>query len=162
MYRPLGGGFVECLELLFHARMPTEVYRTTSKPELSSSEGCPKCSSHKQSGKLSCCAGGGAWFKKCGDFGNSNFDHTWVEGIQACKGRSPKVLILLVTLFQCESCHRNGFVVVTIPRRHSTHHLPTVTTSVASLSSPASSSRTVITSVSAMAMTIITTAGTLV
>ena len=27
-----------------------------------------------------------AWFKNCGDGGDTTFDHTWAEGIQACKG----------------------------------------------------------------------------
>ena len=46
---------------------------------------CPKCAAIKKSGKLSCCAPGGAWFNNCGTSGNSNTDHTWVEGMQACK-----------------------------------------------------------------------------
>ena len=46
---------------------------------------CPKCGSTNKSGKLSCCARGGAWFKKCGDAGDTQFDHTWSEGIHACK-----------------------------------------------------------------------------
>ena len=29
---------------------------------------------------------GGAWFKKCGDVGDSKFEHTWSEGIQVCEG----------------------------------------------------------------------------
>ena len=58
---------------------------TTSISSLSMTV-CPKCGSVKKSGKLSCCARGGAWFKNCGDGGDSNFDHTWVEGIEACKG----------------------------------------------------------------------------
>ena len=45
---------------------------------------CPKCVA-KKSGKLTCCAPGGAWFMNCGDVGDPNFDHTWGEGIQACK-----------------------------------------------------------------------------
>ena len=45
---------------------------------------CPRCVA-KKSGKLSCCTPGGAWFKNCGDPGDPNFDHTWGEGIQACK-----------------------------------------------------------------------------
>ena len=49
------------------------------------SSGCSKCGIVKQSGKRSCCARGGAWFKKCGDVGDSDFDHTWVDGIQSCK-----------------------------------------------------------------------------
>ena len=46
---------------------------------------CIKCVATKKSGKGSCCARGGAWFKNCGDVGDTNFDHTWAEGIQACK-----------------------------------------------------------------------------
>ena len=46
---------------------------------------CPKCGTNK-SGKLSCCARGGAWFQKCGDPGDSKFGHTWNEGIKACRG----------------------------------------------------------------------------
>ena len=45
---------------------------------------CPKCGTNAKSGKLSCCAPGGAWFKNCGDNGDSRFNHTWFEGIQAC------------------------------------------------------------------------------
>ena len=56
---------------------------------------CTKCGILKKSGKHSCCAGGGAWFKNCGDAGDSNFGHTWVEGIQACKSKSVSVPILL-------------------------------------------------------------------
>ena len=48
---------------------------------------CPKCGSTNKSGKRSCCAPGGAWFKKCGDVGDTNFDHTWAEGIKACKSK---------------------------------------------------------------------------
>ena len=44
------------------------------------------CGVTKKSGKHSCCAPGGSWFQNCGDFGDSKFDHTWFEGIQACKG----------------------------------------------------------------------------
>ena len=46
---------------------------------------CTKCGTIKKSGKRSCCARGGAWFKNCGDAGDTKFDHTWVQGIQACK-----------------------------------------------------------------------------
>ena len=49
---------------------------------------CTKCGSTKRTGKHSCCARGGAWFKKCGDAGDTQFDHTWAEGIQACKRTS--------------------------------------------------------------------------
>ena len=46
---------------------------------------CPKCAVIKKSGKLSCCAPGGTWSQNCGTSRNSNVDHTWVEGVQACK-----------------------------------------------------------------------------
>merc|ERR1719174_1788140 len=45
---------------------------------------CSKCATNN-AGKRSCCALGGSWFRKCGDPGDSNFDHTWVEGMEACK-----------------------------------------------------------------------------
>ena len=46
---------------------------------------CVKCGVAKKSRVLSCCARGGAWFKNCGGAGDTQFDHTWLEGIQACK-----------------------------------------------------------------------------
>merc|ERR1712230_111276 len=44
---------------------------------------CSKCGTNTKSGKLSCCAPGGSWFKQCGNSENS--EHTWLEGIQACE-----------------------------------------------------------------------------
>ena len=49
---------------------------------------CRKCGSIAKSGKISCCGRGGSWFRKCGSAGHPNLDHTWYEGIQACKARS--------------------------------------------------------------------------
>ena len=46
---------------------------------------CPKCGTFKNSEKMSCCAFDGAWYKKCGNANDPDFDHTWYEGIQACK-----------------------------------------------------------------------------
>ena len=45
---------------------------------------CPKCSVSKK-GQPNCCARGGAWFGKCGREGDTNFDHTWDEGLRVCK-----------------------------------------------------------------------------
>ena len=45
---------------------------------------CASCGTNSV-GKRSCCVLGGSWFGNCGDAGDSNFDHTWFEGIQACK-----------------------------------------------------------------------------
>ena len=47
-------------------------------------QACSKCAYFKKSGKRSCCASGGAWFKDCGDADNPNVNHTWAEGMQAC------------------------------------------------------------------------------
>ena len=48
---------------------------------------CPECGIKKDSGQLSCCARGGAWFGNCGGAGDAKFDHTWFEGIQACTSK---------------------------------------------------------------------------
>ena len=45
---------------------------------------CPKCGKFKNSGTRSCCAPGGAWVNKCGEDGTSK-DHTWFDGMEACK-----------------------------------------------------------------------------
>ena len=49
---------------------------------------CAKCSTFGKSGRVSCCAPGGAWFKNCGGDGNRNADHRWSEGVEACKCKS--------------------------------------------------------------------------
>ena len=64
-------------------RMHAEQPMATSTSVIRSKR-CPKCGKVKKSGKRSCCARGGTWFEKCGDADNANFDHTWMEGIQAC------------------------------------------------------------------------------
>jgi len=46
---------------------------------------CPACGTFKKSGRKSCCAPGGAWFKNCGGAHNNNVDHSWLEGVAACK-----------------------------------------------------------------------------
>jgi len=46
---------------------------------------CPKCGTFQKSGRVSCCAPGGAWFKNCGRPRNRNVDHMWFEGVAACK-----------------------------------------------------------------------------
>ena len=51
---------------------------------LTNSDACSVCATSKHTGKLSCCASGGSWYKKCGSPGDTRFYHTWVDGIQAC------------------------------------------------------------------------------
>ena len=72
--RVIGMSFL--LSLFMHAVLP-------EAPSASST--CSKCGTIKKSGKSSCCAPGGAWFKKCGDAGDSDFDYTWMDGIKACQ-----------------------------------------------------------------------------
>ena len=67
----------------FIVYVPTEAPERTTVPTVASKE-CPKCGTIKKSGKLSCCGRGGTWFRKCGAVGDTNFDNTWVEGINAC------------------------------------------------------------------------------
>ena len=56
---------------------------------------CLNCVPIKKSGKTSCCGRGGSWFEKCGGAGNSNLDHTWYEGIRACKSwAQPKIALV--------------------------------------------------------------------
>ena len=45
---------------------------------------CPQCAID-QSGKASCCAPTASWYQNCGRIGDSDFEHTWKEGLQACK-----------------------------------------------------------------------------
>merc|ERR1712224_744320 len=46
---------------------------------------CSKCAIFKKSGRVSCCAPGGAWYHNCGDGGDSNTGYSWFEGVRACK-----------------------------------------------------------------------------
>ena len=49
---------------------------------------CYKCGIIKRSGKMSCCGRGGSWYGNCGSTGNTKLDHTWHEGLHACKARA--------------------------------------------------------------------------
>ena len=67
----------------------TSITTSVSTPSITSATAntltCSKCGTFRQSGRVSCCAPGGAWFKKCGGVGNINVDHMWSEGVEACK-----------------------------------------------------------------------------
>ena len=66
--------------------MSTETPTTIVTATPSGTSTCPKCGVNQKSGKRSCCSSGGTWYKKCGNPGNSKFDHTWSEGSEACNG----------------------------------------------------------------------------
>ena len=86
-----GGDF--SMQMMYHLPVPKTVRRDIRTPTHATptanavSSSCLKCGTSKKSGKRSCCAHGGAWFKNCGDVGDTKFNHTWVEGIQACESR---------------------------------------------------------------------------
>ena len=40
-----------------------------------------------------CCGGGGAWFNKCGNPDDSEFNHTWSEGIGACSAEVGSIIM---------------------------------------------------------------------
>ena len=67
----------------------TPIAKSVSTPAITSTIAeritCPKCGTFQKSGRNSCCAPGGAWFKNCGGDQNKNVDHTWFEGVAACK-----------------------------------------------------------------------------
>ena len=46
---------------------------------------CAKCGTFAKSGRSSCCAPGGAWYKDCGDAVNRNVKYRWFEGAKACR-----------------------------------------------------------------------------
>ena len=73
-----------CSVLCSRPRSFIDALTTINASVVSSGTSCPNCATNN-AGKHSCCARGGAWFKNCGDVGETQFDHTWSEGIQACK-----------------------------------------------------------------------------
>ena len=44
---------------------------------------CPKCA--MLNALLSCCAPNATWYENCGTAGDSDFEHTWDEGLEACR-----------------------------------------------------------------------------
>ena len=72
--------------IVLTSAFPAEAPNATPLSVPNSGSRCAECGTIKKSSKRSCCASGGSWFANCGDAGDTKFDHTWVEGIQACKG----------------------------------------------------------------------------
>ena len=69
---------------------------------------CPKCATIEKSGKFSCCGRDGSWFKNCGGAGNTKLEHTWQDGIRACKARAQFRTGMGKRLDQAEQ-NSNGF-----------------------------------------------------
>merc|ERR1712032_1386329 len=72
-------------ELIVRTPSPKSVSAPSSTPTMAKTMTCPNCGTFKKSGRSSCCAPGGAWFKNCGGAGNKNVGHKWFEGVAACK-----------------------------------------------------------------------------
>ena len=85
-------------ELIAHIVANTaQIFPTTDSPSM-----CSQCGKFPKSGRVSCCAPGGAWYKKCGESGGGNFDHSWSEGTNVCKRKFENVGIL--THFLADFC----------------------------------------------------------
>ena len=67
--------------LIVQAPVTTSIVAATIANKIT----CPKCGTFEKTGRHSCCAPGGAWFKNCGGAGNINAEHRWIEGVEACK-----------------------------------------------------------------------------
>ena len=61
---------------------------TSAITSMVTKKACPNCGIFEKSGRVSCCAPSGAWFKNCGGVGNRNVDHRWFEGLEVCKRKS--------------------------------------------------------------------------
>jgi len=57
----------------------------TTKSDTPADKACSKCGKFTKSGRVSCCAPGGAWYQKCGGTANNKFEYSWIEGVEACK-----------------------------------------------------------------------------
>merc|ERR1711937_642825 len=57
----------------------TPIITSVSTPAITSTTTnmitCPKCGTFKKSGRVSCCAPGGAWYRNCGGASNRNVAH---------------------------------------------------------------------------------------
>ena len=71
-------------ELIAHTPISTLAFTSTILGRMM----CPKCGTFAKSGRASCCAPGGAWFKNCGGSVNQNVDHHWSDGAEACTRKS--------------------------------------------------------------------------
>ena len=64
---------------------------STSTPAVTSTiantMSCPMCGTFEKSGRVSCCAPGGAWYKNCGGTGNRHVKYSWIEGVKVCGKR---------------------------------------------------------------------------
>ena len=72
-------------ELIVRTPTTTLVSTPTAALTIANTVTCLKCGTFKKSGRVSCCAPDGTWYKNCGGVGNKHVGHSWSEGAQACK-----------------------------------------------------------------------------
>merc|ERR1719331_2156355 len=75
-------------ELIVRTPITTPLSTSAFASTILSTATCPKCATFGKSGRVSCCAPGGAWYQNCGGAANKNVDHRWFEGTEACKQRT--------------------------------------------------------------------------
>merc|ERR1712032_833458 len=85
-------------ELIVRTPSPKSVSAPAITPTMAKTMTCPNCGTFKKSGRSSCCAPGGAWFKNCGGARNRNVGHKWFEGVAACK-RTTTIIVSV-----CQRC----------------------------------------------------------
>ena len=72
-------------DLIVRTPTSTSVSATFITSTIDNTITCPRCGTFRKSGRVSCCAPRGAWFKNCAGLGRKSADHTWSEGVKACK-----------------------------------------------------------------------------
>ena len=72
-----------------------------TSPRIADTLACPKCDTFEKSGRVSCCAPGGAWYNSCGGAGNKNVKHRWFEGLDACKRKSKEDGMYIMNKKEC-------------------------------------------------------------
>ena len=98
---------------------------------------CARCVATSE-GKPSCCVEGGSWYRRCGDPGDL-LEHTWTEGLEACKGKFLFVngvelvttMTISLSIAKCLSMHlrqpkSQGSQYICQSRRHVTSVSPLV------------------------------------
>ena len=71
--------------IVSHTLVTTSVGTPAITSTIANAMRCPKCGTFGKSGRVSCCAPGGAWYKNCGGVSNRNVEHSWSEGVEVCK-----------------------------------------------------------------------------
>ena len=66
----------------------TPISTPSITPTVANAMTCSKCGTFEKSGRVSCCAPGGAWYKNCGGAKNRIVEHRWFDGLKACESKS--------------------------------------------------------------------------